>query len=65
MARQAAAHVGCLVETYDLCVLDDPVHCLEEIACFGDMDETVQLIPGLVSATSRSRASFEEAERDG
>lgn len=29
------------------------------------MDEIVQLMPDLVSAINRNRASFEEAERDG
>ena len=35
------------------------------IACSGNMDEIVQLMPDLVSAINRNRASFEEAERDG
>lgn len=62
---QAAAHIGRLAETYDLRVLDDPARCLEEVACSGNMDEIVQLMPDLVSAINRNRASFEEAERDG
>ena len=46
-------------------MLDDPARCLEEVACSGNMDEIVQLMPDLVSAINRNRASFEEAERDG
>ena len=65
MVCQAAAHIGRLAETYDLRVLDDPARCLEEVACSGNMDEIVQLMPDLVSAINRNRASFEEAERDG
>ena len=65
MVGQAAAHIGRLAETYDLRVLDDPARCLEEVACSGNMDEIVQLMPDLVSAINRNRASFEEAERDG
>ena len=38
---------------------------LKEVACSGNMDEIVQLMPDLVSAINRNRASFEEAERDG
>ena len=65
MVCQAAAHIGRLAEIYDLRVLDDPARCLEEVACSGNMDEIVQLMPDLVSAINRNRASFEEAERDG
>ena len=65
MVCEAAAHIGRLAETYDLRVLDDPARCLEEVACSGNMDEIVQLMPDLVSAINRNRASFEEAERDG
>ena len=66
MVCQAAAHIGRLAETYDLRVLDDEsARCLEEVACSGNMDEIVQLMPDLVSAINRNRASFEEAERDG
>ncbi|MFR4118495.1 MAG: hypothetical protein ACLT2T_06350 [Bilophila wadsworthia] len=61
MVCQAAAHIGRLAETYDLRVLDDPARCLEEVACSGNMDEIVQLMPDLVSAINRNRASFEEA----
>lgn len=65
MVCQAAAHIGRLAETYDLRVLDDPARCLEEVACSGNMDEIVQLMPDLVSAINRNRASFEETELDG
>ena len=63
MVCEAAAHIGRLAETYDLRVLDDPARCLEEVACSGNTSEITQLMPDLVSAINRNRASFEE-ERD-
>lgn len=63
MVCEAAAHIGRLAETYDLRVLDDPARCLEEVACSGNTSEIAQLMPDLVSAINRNRASFEE-DRD-
>lgn len=64
MVCEAAAHIGRLAETYDLRVLDDPARCLEEVACSGNTAEIAQLMPDLISAINRNRASFEEGERD-
>lgn len=57
---EAAGHIGRVAEKYDLRVLDDPARCLEEAACAGKMTEVRQLMPDLVAAINRNRASFEE-----
>lgn len=41
MVYQVAIHIGCLTETYDLRVLNDPARYLEEVACSGNTDEIV------------------------
>lgn len=57
---EAAGRIGQLAEHYDLRGLSDPARCLEEAACAGKTAEIAQLIPDLVAAINRNRASFEE-----
>lgn len=57
---EAAGHIGRVAEKYDLRVLDDPARCLEEAACAGKTAEVTQLMPDLIAAINRNRASFEE-----
>ena len=57
---EAAGRIGQLAEHYDLRGLSDPARCLEEAACARKTAEIAQLIPDLVAAINRNRASFEE-----
>lgn len=60
LVRKAAAQIGHLSEEYGLRILDDPARCLELAAHNEDMEEITQLMPDLLSAIARNRASFSE-----